>query len=97
MLLLVLGVWSYDTGAYFTGKRFGTTRFLTHISPSKTHAGLIGGLVAATLVVGLLLWGSASRRSPPSSWVRSSVSPHRPATSRSRCSSGLPERRTRAR
>ena len=51
ILVLVLGVWAYDTGAYFVGKRFGRARFLAHISPSKTYAGLVGGLVASTLVV----------------------------------------------
>lgn len=56
ILLLVLAVWSYDTGAYLVGSRFGRTKFLTHISPSKTIEGLIGGVVAATVVVGLLLW-----------------------------------------
>ena len=57
ILLLLLAVWSYDTGAYLVGRRFGRERFLTHISPSKTYAGLVGGVVAATVVVGLLLWG----------------------------------------
>ena len=56
ILLLVLAVWSYDTGAYLVGKRFGRTRFLTHISPSKTIEGLVGGIVATTVVVGVLLW-----------------------------------------
>jgi phosphatidate cytidylyltransferase len=56
ILLLVVAVWSYDTGAYLVGKNFGRTRFLTHISPSKTIEGLIGGVVATTVVVGLLLW-----------------------------------------
>jgi phosphatidate cytidylyltransferase len=56
ILLLVLGVWSFDTGAYFVGRRFGRRRFLTHISPSKTDAGLVGGLVAVTVVVGAMLW-----------------------------------------
>ena len=51
ILLLILGVWAYDTGAYFVGRRFGRRKFLTHISPSKTYAGLVGGLVACTLVV----------------------------------------------
>ncbi|MFL5725714.1 MAG: phosphatidate cytidylyltransferase [Chloroflexota bacterium] len=54
ILLLVLGVWAYDTGAYFVGKRFGRAKFLAHISPSKTYAGLVGGLVAATIVVTLM-------------------------------------------
>ncbi len=55
IVLLVLAVWSYDTGAYFIGKRFGRHRFLTHISPSKTYAGLIGGIIAATAVTGMVL------------------------------------------
>jgi phosphatidate cytidylyltransferase len=57
IVLLILGVWAYDTGAYFIGKRFGRRRFLTHLSPSKTYAGLIGGIVAATVVVGVILVG----------------------------------------
>jgi phosphatidate cytidylyltransferase len=57
LLVLVLGVWAYDTGAYFAGRRFGNRRFLTHISPSKTYAGLIGGLVACTAVVTLVVAG----------------------------------------
>lgn len=57
ILLLILAVWSYDTGAYLVGKQFGREKFLTHISPSKTYAGLVGGVVATTAVVGLLLWG----------------------------------------
>jgi phosphatidate cytidylyltransferase len=56
ILLLILAVWSYDTGAFLVGRQFGRERFLTHISPSKTYAGLAGGVVAATIVVGILLW-----------------------------------------
>jgi phosphatidate cytidylyltransferase len=57
ILLLVLGVWAFDTGAYLVGRRFGRRRFLSHISPSKTYAGLVGGIVGATLVVAVLLAG----------------------------------------
>lgn len=57
ILLLIFAVWSYDTGAYLVGRNIGRTRFLTHISPSKTAEGLIGGAVAATTVVGVMLWG----------------------------------------
>ncbi len=56
ILLLILSVWSYDTGAYVIGKQFGRRKFLTHISPSKTYAGLVGGIVATTVVVALALW-----------------------------------------
>jgi phosphatidate cytidylyltransferase len=58
ILLLVFAVWSYDTGAYLVGRQFGRTRFLSHISPSKTIEGLVGGVVASTAVVGLLLWAA---------------------------------------
>lgn len=57
ILLLVFAVWSYDTGAYLVGKNLGRTRFLRHISPSKTVEGLVGGLVASTAVVAACLWG----------------------------------------
>lgn len=57
ILLLIVAVWSYDTGAYLVGKQFGREKFLTHISPSKTYAGLIGGVVATTVIVGVFLWG----------------------------------------
>jgi phosphatidate cytidylyltransferase len=56
ILLLLLAVWSYDTGAYIVGRGIGRTRFLTHISPSKTVEGLVGGVVATTAVVALVLW-----------------------------------------
>jgi phosphatidate cytidylyltransferase len=57
IILLILAVWSYDTGAYLVGRQFGREKFLTHISPSKTYAGLVGGVMATTVVVGLLLFG----------------------------------------
>jgi len=57
ILLLIFAVWSFDTGAYLVGRRFGRTTFLTHISPSKTVEGVVGGVAAATIVVGLMLWG----------------------------------------
>ena len=63
ILLLVLAVWSYDTGAFLVGRRFGRERFLEHISPSKTYAGLVGGVVATTVVVGA---GLAGLGHPPS-------------------------------
>lgn len=56
--LLILTVWAYDTGAYLIGSRYGRRRFLGHLSPAKTEAGLLGGLVAATAVAGLGFWGA---------------------------------------
>jgi phosphatidate cytidylyltransferase len=58
-VLLLLTVWSYDTGAFLVGRQIGKHKFLTHLSPSKSLEGLVGGIVAATVVgiVGFLLLG----------------------------------------
>ena len=50
ILLLLLIVWAADTGAYFSGRAFGKRKLAAQISPGKTQAGLLGGLVAAPLV-----------------------------------------------
>jgi phosphatidate cytidylyltransferase len=55
ILVLILGVWSYDTGAYLVGRTFGRTGFLRHISPSKTLEGVAGGLVASTIITAVML------------------------------------------
>jgi phosphatidate cytidylyltransferase len=56
MLLLLLVVWGYDSGAYLTGRWLGRRRLIDHISPSKTVEGLIGGLLAATGAAGIGAW-----------------------------------------
>ncbi len=57
ILLLVLGVWSYDTGAYLVGRSLGRHHFLVHISPAKTVEGVVGGLIATTAVMAIVLAG----------------------------------------
>jgi phosphatidate cytidylyltransferase len=52
-LTLILIVWGYDTGAYFTGRLVGRRRLIEHISPAKTIEGFVGGLVAATVAAGI--------------------------------------------
>jgi phosphatidate cytidylyltransferase len=55
VLVLVFGVWTYDTAAYFVGRRFGKRHFIPHVSPGKTIEGVAGGLAAAVVVCALLV------------------------------------------
>ena len=48
ILVLLAGVWSFDTGAYLVGRAIGRRPFLPWISPKKTLEGVLGGLVVAT-------------------------------------------------
>lgn len=51
LVLLVVGIIAAaDIGAYFSGKAIGGARLAPRISPGKTRAGALGGLLAATLV-----------------------------------------------
>lgn len=49
--VVVLAVIAVDTGAYFSGRRFGGRKIAPAISPSKTWAGLYGGMTGAALVL----------------------------------------------
>lgn len=60
ILVLLAGVWSFDTGAYLVGRAIGRRPFLPWISPKKTLEGVLGGLVVATLVVAAVLAISGS-------------------------------------
>ena len=56
---IILVVIAADAGAYFTGKAIGGPKLIPRLSPNKTWAGLVGGLVLGGLVGGLLsnVWG----------------------------------------
>ncbi len=55
LLFALILVWAADSGAYFSGKRFGRVKLAPSISPGKTWEGVFGGLV----LVGLLATGFA--------------------------------------
>ena len=57
VLLLVLIVWASDVAAYAAGRFFGGPKLAPHISPGKTWAGAIAGVVAA-IIVGLVVHAS---------------------------------------
>ena len=64
ILLVILLVWSFDTGAYCVGVPLGKRKFLSHISPSKSYWGLLGGLAAVTIVAVAGLWALGQ----PAAW-----------------------------
>ena len=52
LIWVFLVVWSTDIGAYFAGRAIGGAKLAPSISPNKTIAGLVGGVVSATLMAG---------------------------------------------
>lgn len=48
VMLVFIGIWATDTGAYFVGRAFGGRKLLPEVSPKKTVSGAVGGLVVAT-------------------------------------------------
>ena len=51
---LLLVVWATDSAAYAAGRLIGGWRLMPSVSPNKTWAGLIGGMVAAAAVGAIL-------------------------------------------
>ena len=51
ILIVILGAFATDTGAFFTGRAIGRRPLAPAISPGKTQEGAVGGLVAGIAAV----------------------------------------------
>ena len=62
-LLVFIGAWSTDTGAYFAGVLFGKHKLIPEVSPKKTVEGAFGGVLGC--VLGFVIYGFIiSKRHP---------------------------------
>lgn len=64
-MILLTAVWANDIGAYVIGKTVGGARLVPRISPGKTWAGTIGGVVVAAVMCAVL--GAVGLLGPQSS------------------------------
>jgi len=64
-LVLLLGTFAADTGAYGTGRLFGRHRLAPRVSPAKTVEGAAGGLIAALVATTALAALLGLPGSPP--------------------------------
>ena len=56
LLVSLLMIWAMDTGAYFSGKRFGRHKLASHVSPGKTWEGLVGGAILVMLLAAFVAY-----------------------------------------
>lgn len=54
ILLVFIIAWFADTFAYYIGRKFGKRKLCPDVSPKKTVAGFIGGIIGSS--IGVLLW-----------------------------------------
>lgn len=53
--LVFIIAWFCDTTAYYSGRLFGKRKLCPSVSPNKTIAGFIGGIIGS--IAGVILWG----------------------------------------
>lgn len=56
VIFALLIIWTTDSGAYFTGKKFGKKKLWPEISPNKTIEGFLGGIAAAIIFAVVFQW-----------------------------------------
>jgi len=70
---IMLALWALsvviftDTGAFFVGRALGGPKLAPRFSPKKTWSGLIGGMIAATIVGAIV--GKAGNLPSPTLWL----------------------------
>jgi phosphatidate cytidylyltransferase len=57
-------VWATDTGAFFAGRTIGGAKLWPRVSPKKTWAGAIGGVIAAVAAGAAVALGAGLELSP---------------------------------
>ena len=69
--LAYIAAWVSDTGAYFTGVKFGKTKLIPEISPKKTVEGFFGGLISCVIVFAIysIFVGALSSVKPNYFWI----------------------------
>lgn len=54
--MIFIAAWGSDTGAYFIGRAFGKRKLAPKLSPGKTVAGSVGGIIASAVLVVAYSW-----------------------------------------
>ena len=67
LLWVFIVTWATDIGAYFAGRVIGGPKLAPRISPNKTWAGLLGGMIAATVTGGW--WALTVGLDPSLLWI----------------------------
>jgi phosphatidate cytidylyltransferase len=50
LLIMMVMIWAADSGAYFSGKKWGTSKLIPNVSPGKTKQGAYGAIISTCLV-----------------------------------------------
>ncbi len=56
VIFALMIIWATDSGAYFTGKKFGKKKLWPEISPNKTVEGFYGGIATALVFAFIFQW-----------------------------------------
>ena len=64
LMFVLLIVWVTDIGGYFAGRGIGGPKLWPRVSPKKTWAGAIGGLVLSLATAACFAWSGIGRLGP---------------------------------